>query len=244
MKLTVIEVGTERGTMPVHLRSPDGDGPSPLVVLFMDGPGIRPALHSHAERLADAGYTVALPNLYYAFDPADKPDVEKLEAGEGSEFARMGAVVGRMNDAEVLADTRLMLDLLPDANDQPWGIVGFCMGGRFGLRAAEAFGGDVAAAALLHPSRLVTDEPASPHLTAGSVDASLYLGFGETDHVTPLSLIPPLREQLEEHGVRHRIEIIPGADHGFTMPGMPAYNEAAAEQAWVGTLAVLGQGLG
>ncbi len=113
MNATVIDVQTERGTMPVHFYSPDGDGPFPLVVLFMDGPGIRPAIQGYAERLADDGYRVALPDLYYAFDPADKPDLDKLAAGEGSEFGRMSAIVGRISDAEVLADTRLMLEAVP-----------------------------------------------------------------------------------------------------------------------------------
>jgi dienelactone hydrolase len=117
--------------------------------------------------------------------------------------------------------------------------VGFCAGGRFGLRAASRFGTDVAAAALLHPSRLVTDEPDSPHRQLDAATARLYLGFGENDHVTPVSLIPPLREQLESHHVPFRIEVIPNADHGFTMPGMPAYNREAAEQAWAGTLELL-----
>ena len=62
--------------------------------------------------------------------------------------------------------------------------------------------------------------------------------------MTPPSTIPPLREQLETHGVKHRIEVIPEADHGFTMPGMPAYHEAAAERAWAGTLEVLDERLG
>jgi carboxymethylenebutenolidase len=243
MNPTVIEVQTERGVMPVHLHQPGGDDPFPLVVLYMDGPGIRPALHGHAERLVRAGYAVALPDLYYAFDPADKPDVDKLAAGEGSEFGRMGALVARVNDAEVLADTRLMLEAVPGAADRPWGCVGFCMGGRFGLRAAEGFGEEVAVASLLHPSQLVTDQPDSPHLALGAVDASLYLGFGENDHVTPLSVIPPLREQLEKHAISFQIEVIPDADHGFTMPGLPAYNETAAELAWAGTLRALAEGL-
>jgi carboxymethylenebutenolidase len=113
------------------------------------------------------------------------------------------------------------------------------MGGRIGMRAAEAFGTDIAAASLLHPTNLVTDQPDSPHLEADRIHASLYFGFGENDSVTPLSSIPPLREKLEEAGVAHRIEILPGAEHGFTMPGRAAYNEAAAEQVWAGTLTLL-----
>ena len=239
-----IDVTTPRGTMPVHLHTPVGGGPSPLVILYMDSVGIRPALHEHAERVAAAGFTAALPDLFYFVDRSDLPNVDRLKAGEPAEFERMGALVARVQDEDVLADTELLLEALPEGVDGPWGCIGFCMGGRFGLLAAERFGDGVAAAALLHPSRLVTDEPDSPHLGVAGVRAALYLGFGERDHVTPPSTVSPLREQLESHGVEHRIEILPEADHGFTMPGMPAYNEAAAEQAWRGTLAVLDEHLG
>jgi len=229
--------------MPAYVYRPDGDRPSARVVLYMDGPGVRPALFGHAERLAGAGYTAILPDLYYRFDPADRPDAKRLEAGDPGEFERMQKVVARINDDDVLEDTRLLLEAVPAAAEKTWACVGFCMGGRFGLRAAETFGTDLAAASLLHPSRLVTDEPDSPYLEVERVHASLYLGFGENDHVTPTSTIPPLREQLDQAGVAYRIEILPGADHGFTMPGRPAYDEAAAEQVWKGTLALLRESL-
>lgn len=239
MSQRTIEVGTARGTMPVHVHEPEEAGPHPLVVLFMDAPGVRPALHGYAERVARAGYVAALPDLYYWIDPADLPDVEGLRAGNPQEFARMGAVVARMHDDPVLEDARLMLGALPGGASK-WACVGFCMGGRFALRAAETFGDDLAAAGMLHPSRIVTDDPDSPHLGVGAVTAQLYFGFGENDHVTPVSMIPPLREELDRHRVPYSLDVIPGADHGFTMPGMPAYNREAAERAWTGTLELLG----
>ena len=243
MPQTTIEVPTARGTMPVSVHRPPDGGEGPLVVMYMDSLGIRPALHAHADRVAAAGFTVALPDLFYFVDPADLPNLDRIRAGDADEFARMGALVARMDDAAVIADTERLVSVLDRATDA-WGCVGFCMGGRYGLLAAERFGDGVAAAALLHPSRLVTDAPDSPHLAAGDIRAALYLGFGERDHVTPPSTIGPLRERLEAHSVTHRIEVMPEADHGFTMPGMPAYLEAAAEQAWAGTMALLGAALG
>jgi carboxymethylenebutenolidase len=239
MSQTTVDVTTPRGTMPVYIHRPDGDGPSPRVILYMDAPGIRPALHGHAERLAGAGYTAILPDLYYPFDPADRPDAARLATGDAEEYARMRKLVAQIHDDEILEDTRLLLDAVPARDDEAWGCVGFCMGGRFGMRAAEAFGTDIAAASLLHPTGLVTDAPDSPHLEVERVHASLYLGFGENDSVTPLSTIPPLRERLEHAGVANQIEILPAAEHGFTMPDRPAYNETAAEQAWAGTLTLL-----
>lgn len=243
MPQMTFDVTTPRGTMPVHLHTPDGEGPFPLVVVYMDSLGIRDTLHDHARRLAGEGYAVALPDLFYFVEPEALPDIARLKAGDPEEFARMGALVGRMDDDGVLADTAALLDALPDGQARPWGCVGFCMGGRYGLLAAERFGEAVRAASLLHPSRLVTDGDDSPHRHVAAVTAGLYLGFGEQDHVTPPSTIAPLEQELQAHGVAHTIEILAGADHGFTMQGMPAYNEAAAEDAWRGTLAVLGEWL-
>ncbi|HTT27021.1 MAG TPA: dienelactone hydrolase family protein [Solirubrobacteraceae bacterium] len=239
MSAETIEVNTPRGRMPVHVHRPSGNPPSAVVVLYMDAPGIRPALHDHAERLAAAGYIAVLPDLYYQFDPADRPSPERLAAGDPHEFKRMQAAASRVRDDDVVEDTTLMLEALPGRPSGPWGCVGFCMGGRFGLRGAEAFGADLSAASLLHPSRLVTDQPDSPHLSVDRVTGALYLGFGEADHVTPVSTIPPLREQLVRGGVEHRIEVFPDADHGYTMPDRPAYNHDAAERAWAGTLELL-----
>jgi carboxymethylenebutenolidase len=236
MSQTTIEVKTPRGTMPVHVKRPEADKAAPVVVLYMDAPGIRPALLGHAERLAGAGYTAVLPDLYYHLDPDERPDVEKLAAGDAEERARLQEIVVGMRDDAVLEDTRLLLATLPDRPTGSWGCVGFCMGGRFGLRAAQAFGSELAAASLLHPARLVTDEADSPHLNVDRIRGELYFGFGEADHVTPLSSIPPLREQLERHDIAHRIEVLPGAEHGYTMPGRAAYNPEAAERAWIGTL--------
>jgi len=73
----------------------------------------------------------------------------------------------------------------------------------------------------------------------GRIAGALYLGFGEADRVTPVSNIPPLREQLEQHGVEHRIDVLPGAEHGYSMPDRPAYNREAAERAWAQTLELL-----
>lgn len=239
MSPETIEVSTPRGTMPVHVHQPAGDGASPRVVLFMDAPGIRPALFEYAERLAGAGYIAILPDLYYPLDRGDRPDPQRLAAGDPEQFERMHKAVGQVDDKGVLDDTRLTLEAVSAGGDEAWGCIGFCMGGRLGLRAAEAFGTEIAAASLLHPARLVTDEADSPHLDVERVHASLYFGFGENDSVTPLSTIPPLRDRLESAGVAHRIEVLPGAEHGFMMPGRPAYNRDAAERAWAGTLELL-----
>jgi carboxymethylenebutenolidase len=139
-----------------------------------------------------------------------------------------------------------MLAQLTDlfAVDAPgWGCVGFCLGGRLGLVAANAFGEAMRAASLLHPSRIVTDSPDSPHRHLEGVRAELYFGLGANDQVTPTSIIPALREALDRNHVTYRIDVLPDADHGFTMPGSPVYNRDAAERAWQETLELLRRAL-
>ena len=64
-RLREITVPTDDGLCPVHLHSPCDRGACPRVILYMDGPGIRPAIHEIAARLADEGYAALLPDLFY-----------------------------------------------------------------------------------------------------------------------------------------------------------------------------------
>lgn len=197
-------------------------------------------MHEHARRLAELGYRAALPALYYAIPQEDRPDTERLRAGNAAEFARMGEVVSRLDDDEILDDMELLVNELGGGS---WACVGFCLGGRVGLRATARLGDTLRAAGLLHPSGLVTDADDSPHRNLVRTQATLYLGFGEADHVTPTSIIPVLSESLEEAGLAFDIEILAEADHGFTMPDLPPYNPVAAERAWSGTVKALRAGL-
>src|SRR5271154_17772 len=129
MSRTTVDITTPRGTMPTYVQRPDGDGPFPRGELFMDAPGVGLALFGHAERLAAAGYTAILPDLYYPFDPADRPNAERMAAGDTEEFARMRKLVAQIHDDDVLEDTRLLLEAVP-GDDSPWACIGFCMGGR------------------------------------------------------------------------------------------------------------------
>ena len=60
-----IDIATKDGRMTTFITHPERDGPHPVVLFFMDAPGIREELRDMARRLATAGYYVMLPNLYY-----------------------------------------------------------------------------------------------------------------------------------------------------------------------------------
>ncbi len=60
-----VEVATTDGRMPTFIAHPESDGPAPIVLVLMDGGGIRPGLQDVARRLAKLGYYAMLPDLYY-----------------------------------------------------------------------------------------------------------------------------------------------------------------------------------
>ena len=72
-------IQTRDGDCPrVVLPSGAGDGPWPAVLMYMDGIGYRPALFGMAQRLADAGTLVLLPDLFYRAGPYEAPDPKTL----------------------------------------------------------------------------------------------------------------------------------------------------------------------
>ena len=64
--------------MDASLHTPAGSGPWPAVIMFPDAGGVRPTFHDMAQRLADLGYAVLLPNVFYRlgdFEPFDMKNV-------------------------------------------------------------------------------------------------------------------------------------------------------------------------
>lgn len=59
------EITTADGITPAFYAHPDGDGPFPAVILYMDAPGIREELRNFTRRIAEQGYFCLLPDMYY-----------------------------------------------------------------------------------------------------------------------------------------------------------------------------------
>src|ERR1700730_16867107 len=63
-----VTIKTRDGNCPASVFTPaNGKGPWPAVIFYMDGLGIRPVMWEMGQRLADGGYLVLQPDLYYRF---------------------------------------------------------------------------------------------------------------------------------------------------------------------------------
>jgi carboxymethylenebutenolidase len=234
-----IEIPTKDGNATTFISHPERDGPHPVILFYMDAPGIREELRDMARRLATSGYYVMLPNLYYR---ADVMELGPLPADpEAPERKRMFQLMSSINIPLVMEDTRALLayaDGQSAAAADIVGSVGYCMSGRYAINAATHFPGRVKAAASIYGTHLATDQPDSPHLAGRKTKAELYFGCAETDIYAPMEIIEKVRQSMQEDGANAEVEIYPGTHHGFAFPKRPVYDRDAAERHWERLLAL------
>jgi carboxymethylenebutenolidase len=231
----------------VTLPTPDGDarafaftpntgkGPWPAVIMFMDAPAIRPALFDMGERLAQAGYFVLLPDLFWRAGPYAPPDIVKLRAGDPEMVALFGKLRGSTGAGRQMTDTKACLDWLskqPDAKAAKVGVTGYCMGGGIALRAAGTYPDRIAAAASFHGGNMATDDEKSPHLLAPNIKAKVLIAGAEKDNGYDEAQNERLKKALADAKVDAEVSIWPGCLHGWVPADMPVHNPEGAERHW------------
>ncbi|MEU1053175.1 dienelactone hydrolase family protein [Streptomyces sp. NPDC005876] len=241
---TAVDVPTEDGTADAYLVAPADGVPRPAVLLYMDAFGLRPHLRAMADRLAGAGHTVLVPNVFYRHGRAPVVELpEFIDPGARPEiFERLGPIMASLTPETVTRDARAWLRYLeecPAATDGPVALTGYCMGARLALLTAGTFPDRVAAAAGFHGGHLATDDPDSPHLLAGRITAEVYLAHADHDRSMPPKQQEQLEAALTAAGVRHRCEVYAGARHGYTQADTAAYDAEAAERHWTALLDLL-----
>lgn len=245
---TTVDIVTGDGTADAYLVHPDDGGAHPAVLFYMDAFGLRPHLTEMADRLAGAGYTVLMPNVFHRagrspvfdlpefIDPQARPEM----------WQQIMPVMRALTTDLAMRDAETWLGWLadcPQATAGPVGITGYCMGAGLSLRTAGTFPERVAAAAGFHGGGLATDDPDSPHLVVPRITGEVYFGHADNDHVLPPEQIERLDKALTEAGVRHRAEVYTGASHGYTQSDTAAYDADAAERHWTALLDLLNRTL-
>jgi carboxymethylenebutenolidase len=241
MNGSIIDVPTPDGVADCYLTQPAGDGAHPGVLFMIDAIGLRPRIEEMADRIAEQGYVVLAPNVFYRAGRAplwETPDLNDPES-RGRFFQTLGPLMGTLTPAAVAADGGAYLNRLGELAQGAVGITGYCFGGRLGWIIAAAHPDRVAALGGFHAGRMVTDGDDSPHLLAPDVRAEVYWGHADEDQSMTPENIATLDQAMDDAGVDHTTEIYEGAQHGYTMADMGAYDEAAAERHFNALFALL-----
>jgi carboxymethylenebutenolidase len=240
MTETRIEAKQDGGTLDglFFIPEPEGPyarGPWPLVVMYMDAFGLRPALSAMARRLTAGGYAVLQPNLYWRAGPYEPFDAATAFRDPG-ERERLMKLMNSIRPEQVMADTRLLVDTVAvdeaRVRSDRFGVVGYCMGGRIAFLSAERLAERVIAAACIHPGGLVTDQPDSPHRAVADIHGAVYIAAADEDPGFTPEQRETLSHALDAARVAYELELFVGARHGFAVPDHAVYDEAAAERQW------------
>ena len=227
------DVRTADGSCPVHTFVPAGTRTRPGVLLFMDAHGMRPALFEIAERLANDGYVVAVPDLYYRTGYV-APAGASLFTNPAARAHWTEQILPTLSIANVMRDMPAFfahLHARPDVRPGPIGLTGYCLGGRLALAAAGHYPDEIAAVASYHGGHLATDAPDSPHRLAPKMKARVYVGGASDDASFDDPQKARLESALTDAHVDHRIETY-AARHGWVPSDTAAHNAAAAERHW------------
>jgi carboxymethylenebutenolidase len=235
------------GTAEGFLYTPSGEGPWPGVLYFTDIFGIRPANQQMAQRVADAGYAVLMPNIFYRTDALPIMPPQEPDFADPAVMRRLSHLMGAVSADQMARDGAIYTEYLlalPHVDGGKVAVVGYCFTGQFALRTAAAAPDLIAAAASFHGGRLVTEAPDSPHTLLPQVKAELYFGHAIEDQSMPPAAIEKLDDALKGWGGVYQSEIYEGARHGWSVPGRPVYNEAQAERHYARLFDLLKRNLG
>ena len=187
-------ISASRGTMPLHISVPEGDGPWPAVVVVSDALGMTSDLGQQSAWLASEGFLAVAPDLFYWGGR-----LRCLFATMRQALAREGDV---FDDLETVR--RYALDR-GDTTDAV-AVVGFCLGGGIALLLAAT--GDYDASSVNYG-----DVPRDAlELLEGS--CPVVGSYGARD-VTLKKAPGRLSGALEQLGIEHDVVTYEGAGHAF-----------------------------
>jgi carboxymethylenebutenolidase len=242
MSGTTVDIETRDGVADAYLAKPDDDGRHPGVLLLIDAFGLRPQIERMADRIAERGYVVLAPNVFYRHARGELLHGVDLRDPEtrGPAFAKVMPLVRGLTPELIESDAGAYLDrLAQDSDGQAAALTGYCMGGRLGWSIAAGHPDRVAALGCFHTGGLVSDAADSLHHRASAIGAELYFGHADHDRSMTAENIATLERTLDEAGARYRSELYGGAEHGYTMADTAAYDEAAAERHFDALFALL-----
>jgi len=236
-----IKVTTSDGLMDTFLALPDGRGPFPPVILYMDIWGMRDQLRDIARFAARQGLACAAPSLYYRQGDThfvhQHPDgrTKSISILSQTDRQKMLDYNAHLTDDMVIADTLTLISRLREVDnvsDGFAGCFGYCMGGRHVIRVAAAHSEIFRATASFHGTYLVTEKPNSPHLCAHDIQGKIYFGMGENDPFTPRRVVTALMEAFDDSPAKATFRIHGDTDHGYAIPDRDVYNSDATNADW------------
>jgi carboxymethylenebutenolidase len=227
-----ISVHTLNGNIPAYRAQPDRPaGTFPIVLVIEEIFGVHEYIKDVCRRLAKLGYMAIAPELY-----ARLGDLSKMTDPQQI----FQDIILKAPDDTMLTDLdRTSAWALAHHGDTDrLGVIGFCRGGRDTwlyaehnpyLKAAVAFYGPVAG-----PTSDI--QPKTPLDLARELKCPLLGLYGGADDSINIEDVRRAAAIAKTVGQTVKVEVFPGAPHGFHADYRTTYHQQAAEKAWADML--------
>ena len=230
-------IETTDGPMPAHLWLPAA-GSGPGILLLQEIFGVSRYIERRAQDLADLGYVVLAPELFWRLG------VSRVDEGPKALDTAFGLLQQLDWPAAVADGVRALQDLRDrDEVTGRVGIVGFCFGGGLGFSVAAESAPDALVSyygsALPELLGVVDTDRAVTAVGPDAVTAPSLHHFGLQDQFVPRPVVDQLRQLLQPlpHVTWHSYE---AADHAFDNDDFFLHDAEASALAWERTTAWLG----
>ncbi|MGE0666132.1 MAG: dienelactone hydrolase family protein [Sphingomonadales bacterium] len=202
-------------------------GSGPGIVMLQEIFGVNEAMRATARLLAEEGYVVLVPDLFWRLERG-------VELGyDDAEMAKAFSLYQRFQPDAAVGDIGAALAALKALPECTGGaaLMGFCLGGTLAVLASAVLDADAAVA--FYPVAL-QDVPDA----AVKVRCPTQIHLGGADPLCPPEAAAALAGRFARDP-NMRVHVYPGADHAFFNPARPQYDRIASDLALTRALELL-----
>lgn len=208
-----------------HYLAKPGSGSGRGIMVLPAWWGLTPFFTGLCDRLAGQGFVALAPDLYHGATANTIEEAKKLRSKLKQEIATQ----------EILQAVEV-LGTECQEREAGIGVVGFSLGGYYGLWLADQTPSPVIAAVIFYGTR---------NGNYAKSRSAFQFHYAETDEYVAVSAINKLQKTLKLSGKETEFYTYPGTTHWFFESDRPqAYQRDAAETAWNRTVHFLRKNLG
>lgn len=215
------------GEFEAYLVAPE-QGSGPGLVLLQEIFGINTFLRDMAQKFADEGYAVLVPDLFWRMQPGVVLSYSDEDLQQAFDYYGRFEVDQGIKD---VADTITAFRAMPQCSTGKVGSLGYCLGGNLAYLTAARTDVECSVSYYGVSIEQSLDE-------ADKINCPMVMHFADEDGFVPPEAVQQITDAFKDSD---EIEIYryPGVDHAFATPGRDSYHESFTELAYSRSLALL-----
>ncbi len=235
---SLVTLTVDESPMQTYVAVPEGDGPFPGVAVAQHRLGIDVFMRNICDRLAEAGYVAAAPDIYHrGWSLEQFAEITAMPRGDERAEAVLPSLSAALTEPEVVRDMNATFTHLkehPAVDRARLGVLGFCMGGRISYLMATR-NASLKATGCFYPGGIFSSRGGGPSAFAASdrIESPIIAVTGADDENPSPADMERVDKELTRLKVEHEFHLYDGMSHAFMDPTNPrAYSDDVVNDAW------------